>query len=310
MKNLPCGQTKAAREVFTMQGKVEICGVNTARLRVLDSETTRALLKKVRAGDKAAREELIAGNLRLVLSVIQRFASRGENTDDLFQVGVIGLIKAIDNFDSEAHDVRFSTYGVPMMIEWRKTEREVFPMTRKEALSLAIKALAAAGANEEAITILHTLSEELPHTKWSEAAIRDAVEQYILDHGKVPSPYAFQKKGLPPHTVIQNRYGMTVKDWLAENYPTVKQTPEEHRAEATEAFKAEYLCIKPRSSEEFDAKRSPGIFSWYTIAVYNHTHQWRRLLELLGLPAYSRVAAPHSPEQFKVNIFTHYDFRD
>ena len=98
-----------------MQGKVEICGVNTARLRVLDGETTRALLKRVRAGDKAAREELIAGNLRLVLSVIQRFASRGENTDDLFQVGVIGLIKAIDNFDSEAHDVRFSTYGVPMI---------------------------------------------------------------------------------------------------------------------------------------------------------------------------------------------------
>ena len=98
-----------------MQGKVEICGVNTSKLRVLDAETTRALLARVRQGDKAAREELIAGNLRLVLSVIQRFAARGENIDDLFQVGVIGLIKAIDNFDSDAHDVRFSTYGVPMI---------------------------------------------------------------------------------------------------------------------------------------------------------------------------------------------------
>jgi RNA polymerase sporulation-specific sigma factor len=98
-----------------MQGKVEICGVNTSRLSVLSPERTRELLLRVRQGDKAAREELIAGNLRLVLSVIQRFAARGENIDDLFQVGCIGLIKAIDNFDADAHDVRFSTYGVPMI---------------------------------------------------------------------------------------------------------------------------------------------------------------------------------------------------
>ena len=98
-----------------MQCKVEICGVNTARLPVLKNEETRELLKKSHAGDAAAREQLISGNLRLVLSVIQKFVSRGENADDLFQVGCIGLIKAIDNFDSEAHDVRFSTYGVPMI---------------------------------------------------------------------------------------------------------------------------------------------------------------------------------------------------
>ncbi len=98
-----------------MQGKVEICGVNTSRLPTLDAEHTRELLRRVRQGDKTAREELIAGNLRLVLSVIQRFAARGESIDDLFQVGCIGLIKAIDNFDCQAHDVRFSTYGVPMI---------------------------------------------------------------------------------------------------------------------------------------------------------------------------------------------------
>jgi len=98
-----------------MQGKVDICGVNTARLPVLSPEKTRDLLLEVKKGNKAAREELIAGNLRLVLSVIQRFAARGENVDDLFQVGCIGLIKAIDNFDCESHDVRFSTYGVPMI---------------------------------------------------------------------------------------------------------------------------------------------------------------------------------------------------
>ena len=103
-----------------MQGKVEICGVNTGRLPTLDAETTRSLLQRVRQGDRSAREELIAANLRLVLSVIQRFAARGESIDDLFQVGCVGLIKAIDNFDCDAHDVRFSTYGVPAIIGWRK----------------------------------------------------------------------------------------------------------------------------------------------------------------------------------------------
>ena len=98
-----------------MQHKVELCGVNTAKLKVLKSSETQALLLKAKEGDMQAREELIAGNLRLVLSVIQRFANRGENADDLFQVGCIGLIKAIDNFNTDL-DVKFSTYGVPMIV--------------------------------------------------------------------------------------------------------------------------------------------------------------------------------------------------
>ena len=98
-----------------MQGKVEIAGVNTARLKVLKNEETMALLRRTKEGDQAARQELIEGYLRLVLSVIQRFSSRGENADDLFQVGCVGLIKAIDNFDIN-QPVRFSTYGVPMII--------------------------------------------------------------------------------------------------------------------------------------------------------------------------------------------------
>ena len=97
-----------------MQGKVEICGVNTARLRTLAPEEMDDLLKKASAGDEDARQALIEGNLRLVLSVIQRFDKRGENPDDLFQVGCIGLIKAISNFDP-TKNVRFSTYGVPMI---------------------------------------------------------------------------------------------------------------------------------------------------------------------------------------------------
>ena len=98
-----------------MQGKVEICGIKTARLEILKNDEMMELLRRTKQGDMAARERLIRGNLRLVLSVIQRFSSRGENADDLFQVGVIGLIKAIDNFDPTL-DVRFSTYGVPMII--------------------------------------------------------------------------------------------------------------------------------------------------------------------------------------------------
>ena len=97
-----------------MQGKVEICGVNTSRLHVLSQVEMDALLRRAQAGDEDAREKLIEGNLRLVLSVIQRFDKRGENPDDLFQVGCIGLIKAISNFDPDKQ-VRFSTCGVPMI---------------------------------------------------------------------------------------------------------------------------------------------------------------------------------------------------
>lgn len=97
-----------------MQGKVEICGVNTAKLKVLKNDEAQELLRRSKDGDRDAREELISGNLRLVLSVIQKFSGRGENVDDLFQVGCIGLIKAIDNFDI-SQQVRFSTYGVPMI---------------------------------------------------------------------------------------------------------------------------------------------------------------------------------------------------
>ena len=100
-------------------GKVEICGVNTSELKVLSEERKRELMQIIRGGDKKAakraRDEMIEGNLRLVLSVIHRFRNRGEELDDLFQVGVIGLIKAINNFDPKL-DVKFSTYGVPMIL--------------------------------------------------------------------------------------------------------------------------------------------------------------------------------------------------
>ena len=98
-----------------MRGKVEICGVNTSKLKRLTQSEMTELLQRTKNGDTLAREQLIYGNLRLVLSVVQRFAGRGENMDDLFQVGCIGLMKAIDHFDI-TQEVRFSTYGVPMII--------------------------------------------------------------------------------------------------------------------------------------------------------------------------------------------------
>lgn len=100
--------------------KVEICGVNTSKLPLLKNEEKDALFKRILAGDKEAREQYIKGNLRLVLSVIQRFSGNGDNMDDLFQIGCIGLIKAIDNFDV-TQNVKFSTYAVPMIKGERKS---------------------------------------------------------------------------------------------------------------------------------------------------------------------------------------------
>jgi len=125
-----------------MINKVEICGVNTSNLPVLKNEEMKTLFVRAQKGEKEAREELIRGNLRLVLSVIQRFSNRGEYVDDLFQVGCIGLIKAIDNFDLE-QNVRFSTYAVPMIIgEIRRYLRDNNPVRVSRSLrDIAYRAL-------------------------------------------------------------------------------------------------------------------------------------------------------------------------
>ena len=124
------------------RNKVEICGVDTSKLPVIKNDVMRELFAKMQAGDHDAREELIYGNLRLVLSVIQRFNNRGEYVDDLFQVGCIGLIKSIDNFDL-AQNVRFSTYAVPMIIgEIRRYLRDNNPIRVSRSLrDIAYKAL-------------------------------------------------------------------------------------------------------------------------------------------------------------------------
>ena len=180
-------------------------------------------------------------------------------------------------------------------------------MTRKQALELAAKALA---ANEEAIQVLHTMIDELPLNRWTEAAIRDAVEQFILDHGRVPTATDFKRRGLPPHTVVKKRFGVTLQEWLNRNYPVVKPSEDEKRTKATEAFVRDYFRIQPKSADEFNARRTPGTHCWYTVAVYNHTRSWRNLLTKLELPIYNNVAVPRAKPDLKVSVISDTDFRD
>ena len=179
-------------------------------------------------------------------------------------------------------------------------------MTRKQALELATQALA---ENEEAVQVLHTIIDELPLNRWTEDAIRDSVEQFILDHGRVPNTRDFKRRGLPPHTVIKNRFGVNLKEWLEQNYPTKKTPLGEFQTKATEDFIKGYLRIRPISAEDYNARRSHPSRGWYTIAVYNHTRRWRILLEKLNLPVYSNRGVSDSTPRLKVNVISDYDFR-
>ncbi len=169
-----------------MQAKVEICGVNTATLPVLKGSETRKLLEKAREGDDEARTELINGNLRLVLSVVQRFSGRGEYMDDLFQVGVIGLIKAVDCFDLN-QNVQFSTYGVPMIAgELRRYLRDHSAVrvsrslrdTAYKVLQAKEKLTAKDGREPDVETIARTLGIKRQDVVFAMEAICDPVSLY------------------------------------------------------------------------------------------------------------------------------------
>ena len=174
-------------------------------------------------------------------------------------------------------------------------------MTRKQALESAVRLLAETGRNEEA-AVLHTIMEELPLNRWTDEAIRDSVEQFILDCGRVPTVSDFKKRGLPPHTVIRQKYGITLRAWLDRNYPDRLNAKEESRTEATKAFVLDYLCLMPKSAEEYNRKRMQGSPCWYTVAVHNGVHCWRSLLEKLGLPVFSGVDIPRDREAFHVRV--------
>ena len=182
-------------------------------------------------------------------------------------------------------------------------------MTRKQALSLAVQALAEAGRNSEAVDILRVLSDELPLTRWSDAAIRDAVEQFILDHGRVPTATDFKRRGLPPHTVVERRYGVPLRRWLDENYPRPRPDGPSCSAAVNRAFAEDYLRLRPRSAAAFNAGRTPGTPCWQTVAKHNRIRRWRGLLEALSLPVFP-AAERDGPADFRVHIHPHCDFRE
>ena len=160
--------------------KVEICGVDTSKLKTLTEERKRELLKLTKAGDKEAREELIVGNLRLVLSIIQRFNPKGESANDLFQVGCIGLIKSIDNFNLD-FDVKFSTYAVAMIIgEIRRYQRDNNAVRISRSIrDLAYRALQvkeSISRSEQREATIKEISERLGE---SEKAIGEAIEAIV-----------------------------------------------------------------------------------------------------------------------------------
>ena len=180
-------------------------------------------------------------------------------------------------------------------------------MTRKQALELAVQDLA---GNEEAVQVLHTMIDELPLNRWTEAAIRDSVEQFILDNGRPPMRTDFKKKCLPPHSVVKRRFGITLQEWLDQNYPTEKTPLDELHAQATRDFIREYLRIQPVSAEDYNARRTHPSRGWYSIAKYNHTRRWRILLEKLKLPTYSNLSTPPSVSQLKVRVILDYDIEE
>ncbi len=200
------------------QGKVEICGVNTAKLPVLKNEEKQELFARIEQGDQEAREAYIKGNLRLVLSVIKRFSQSNENVDDLFQIGCIGLIKAIDNFDSSL-DVKFSTYAVPMNVTSRENIRRMI-MTRKQAISQAIDILSGDTNNKDIVYVLKQILEELPLSGWTNESIIDSIESYAYEHNNtLPTISELTRENkLPSNTVINSKFGIKSMNVFYKKY--------------------------------------------------------------------------------------------
>lgn len=199
-----------------MLQKVVICGVDTSGLPLLSNAEQEELLKKLKAGDAASRDKFIVGNMRLVLSLVRRFWAKNANADDVFQAGCVGLIKAIDNFDLSV-GVKFSTYAVPTILVLRNPEKE-FKMTRKQAFLAIIKAFLAKNDKETAEK-LQEIMELMPFVKWTEKSVRDCIEQFMFDNGRLPTATDFDKNGLPPHTVIKNIFKMTLHTYMEKNFP-------------------------------------------------------------------------------------------
>ena len=190
-----------------MYNKVEICGVNTANLKVLTENEKMQLLKRMHAGDRKAREELVNGNLRLVLSVIQRFTQRGENLDDLFQVGCIGLIKSIDNFDI-SQNVRFSTYAVPMIAG------EIKRFLRDDG-SVKVSRIMKKAARDMNLYIEACVSE-----RGEQPSVKELAQKFGMDEGEVV--FTLGSARMPVSIYEQGDYKDEKGTTLAERLPAAE----------------------------------------------------------------------------------------
>lgn len=181
-------------------------------------------------------------------------------------------------------------------------------MTRKTALQKAICILSEARGNEEIIEKLNDIQKELPIIHWSDKSIRDRVDQFIEDNGRVPTVSDFAKPGMPPHPVILQKYKITLKNWLIKNYPDAYPSTEVVQQKAIEVFIENYMRIKPKSSAQFNANRDKNCRGWMTIARYLHVAGWRTLINKLGLPHYLDKERDHVPMQFVSIVHTDIDF--
>lgn len=272
---------------MSLYNKVEICGVNTAKLPLLKSEEQEELWDRIEKGDKEAREKFIQGNLRLVLSITKRFSGNNENIDDLFQIGCIGLIKAIDNFDRSV-GVKFSTYAVPTNIPSREITGGL-KMTRKQAISQAISILEKDESNHEICEKLQEILEELPLTHWSDKTIFDAFDQYILEHNCLPSRTEIKLNSkIPTHPTIKNRFGLTLEEFYQKYYcDYINKNPSRiyHYQSVDywlDNFKKQYIKNNYPPQKQYDALREDNTPSSRHIIKIAGYKNWNELLYYCG----------------------------
>ena len=238
-------------------GKVEICGVNTSSLKVLSAEEKKKLLSRVKNGDMQAREELIKGNLKLVLSVVKRFSSRGENPDDLFQVGCIGLIKAIDNFD-DSHNVQFSTYAVPTNM-----------LCRKEV--------------------------KMAPRRWTKDTINKVFDDFILENDRLPTrqemygKYSKYRGCFPRSATIKLVFGLNTGEYFKKQYADYceRRKARVYGVKTNEYwlnnFVEQYIQLGRPTEAEYNRLKDVNTPNSQTLMKMIDTDKWTELLDFCKL---------------------------
>ncbi len=182
-------------------------------------------------------------------------------------------------------------------------------MTRRQALETALKQMEKNSGPAEAAAVIRGMIAEMPCVGWSDDMIRDAVEQFIADNGRIPRPSDFGKKPLPPHTVIRYRYRMNCSEWLKRNYPASDPAKTE-RAAVTEKFTEEYRRIGPLSAREFDRRRGASVPCSATVCRHHGGVKWSELLRELQLPAPESGMRQHGEYTVTVTVHTNFDFEE